>query len=345
MRRYSLATLLLFCVGCLSNAQVRKDTSELETSIQSIHDSAIACAPREMAEAETAIKFTRYESSMGRSNVAKGHLDRAIQLVATMLKKSSGAACESDRDGDGIADTLDKCPDIPEDFDGESDTDGCPDYDRDNDGIADDRDRCPLDKEDKDGFQDNDGCPEFDNDRDGLIDSVDQCANEPEDFDGYQDLDGCPDTDNDGDDVPDIKDRCPNQAGTAATGGCPDTYRYILVRESTIELRQKIMFKRNGSTLSPRSYPILSEIAKSLAQMPGIGVRIEGHTDSEGPELINQRKSQRQALAVRKYLMKKGIPGQRMAAVGYGEDRPVDDNDTEEGRETNRRIEIHLIKR
>jgi outer membrane protein OmpA-like peptidoglycan-associated protein/opacity protein-like surface antigen len=65
-----------------------------------------------------------------------------------------------DRDGDGIPDNLDKCPDEPEDKDGFQDADGCPDPDNDNDGIPDTMDKCPNDPETKNGFQDADGCPD-----------------------------------------------------------------------------------------------------------------------------------------------------------------------------------------
>ena len=65
-----------------------------------------------------------------------------------------------DRDGDGIKDDVDKCPDDPEDFDNFEDEDGCPDPDNDRDGIPDVDDKCPNIPEDKDGFQDEDGCPE-----------------------------------------------------------------------------------------------------------------------------------------------------------------------------------------
>jgi outer membrane protein OmpA-like peptidoglycan-associated protein len=339
---------LLICLGlsaCMGHSEVSRSTDKLESSLQLNRGNAEACAPRELAEAEAHIEFSRFESNAGRPLAARAHLGQAQALVASVLVKSKGASCEGDRDGDGIVDTLDRCPDIPEDFDGEEDTDGCPDYDRDGDGIADDRDRCPLDKEDKDGFEDNDGCPEFDNDRDGLIDTVDQCPNKAEDFDGYQDLDGCPDEDNDGDDIPDAQDRCPNQAGTAEAAGCPDTYRYIVVQQNVIVLRRQIVFTKGGTALNSRSFPILNEVARALSRMPGVGVRIEGHTDSEGPAARNQRVSARWARAVRKYLTRRGIPGQRLVAVGYGEDQPIDDNDSEEGRAANRRVEFHLIQR
>jgi len=98
-----------------------------------------------------------------------------------------------DSDGDGIPDNEDQCPDMPEDFDGYMDNDGCPDYDNDGDGIYDASDRCPNDPEDYDGFQDEDGCSDPDNDGDGIPDKFDKCPNTPEDKNGFQDDDGCPD--------------------------------------------------------------------------------------------------------------------------------------------------------
>ncbi|MCA9522313.1 MAG: thrombospondin type 3 repeat-containing protein [Myxococcales bacterium] len=165
-----------------------------------------------------------------------------------------------DRDGDGIPDIDDKCPDDPEDKDGFEDEDGCPDPDNDKDGICDPWvaqkgllgkyakichgiDRCPNEPEDKDGFQDEDGCPDPDNDKDGICDpwvsekgllgkyakickGKDQCPNEPEDKDGFQDEDGCPDLDNDLDGVPEPQDKCPDQPedwdGFQDDDGCPD---------------------------------------------------------------------------------------------------------------------------
>jgi OmpA-OmpF porin, OOP family len=142
-----------------------------------------------------------------------------------------------DRDGDGIKDDEDDCPDDPEDFDGFQDTKGdsppgrygCPDPDNDEDGIPDKEDRCPNDAEDRDGYQDADGCPEAndgDRDGDGILDSHDKCPDKPEDKDGFQDQDGCPDDDNDQDGIPDKQDRCPNDPedkdGFEDQDGCPD---------------------------------------------------------------------------------------------------------------------------
>ncbi len=92
-------------------------------------------------------------------------------LVWAPQPAGAGTPGHGDRDGDGIPDSLDACPDEPEDKDGFQDDDGCPDPDNDGDGIPDSRDKCPNEAEDKDGFQDEDGCPDPDNDGDGIPDS------------------------------------------------------------------------------------------------------------------------------------------------------------------------------
>ena len=134
-----------------------------------------------------------------------------------------------DRDGDGLKDDVDQCPDDPEDFDDFEDEDGCPEPDNDRDGILDVDDDCPNDPEDKDGFEDEDGCPEgneFDRDGDGILDKDDDCPDDPEDIDGFEDEDGCPDVDNDQDGILDVDDLCPDdpedEDGFEDTDGCPD---------------------------------------------------------------------------------------------------------------------------
>jgi len=129
-----------------------------------------------------------------------------------------------DRDGDGIADSRDLCPDEPEDFDGFEDTDGCPDPDNDKDGVLDVNDRCPNAPGPR-----GDGCPRSvgtDRDHDGIPDAMDKCPDDPEDKDGFQDDDGCPDPDNDMDGIPDVRDKCPNEPetfnGYQDDDGCPD---------------------------------------------------------------------------------------------------------------------------
>ena len=155
-----------------------------------------------------------------------------------------------DRDGDGIKDDLDKCPDEREDFDGFEDEDGCPEPDNDHDGIPDIKDKCPNVPEDMDGDEDTDGCPEppkdGDRDHDGIPDSRDKCPDDPEDKDGFEDEDGCPEPDNDHDGIPDVKDLCPNEPETfnkfRDEDGCPDRGG-VVVEDNNIVILKKIQFK------------------------------------------------------------------------------------------------------
>ena len=137
----------------------------------------------------------------------------------------SWAPRNHDRDGDGIPDDVDQCPDLPEDFDGFQDADGCPEGDNDDDGIPDKLDKCPNTKEDMDGFQDADGCPDPDNDQDHIPDTEDACPNEPGPPDPDPKKNGCPIRDTDGDGIPDDKDACPKEAGPPNAdpklNGCP----------------------------------------------------------------------------------------------------------------------------
>jgi outer membrane protein OmpA-like peptidoglycan-associated protein len=134
---------------------------------------------------------------------------------------------DPDNDKDGIADVDDGAPNEPEDMDQYADTDGVPDPDNDGDGILDAADQCPVEAETQNSYEDSDGCPDTvpDSDGDGLADNADQCINEAEDLDSFSDEDGCPDPDNDEDGVVDTSDRCVNTAGPVENHGCPDTDR------------------------------------------------------------------------------------------------------------------------
>ncbi len=270
-----------------------------------------------------------------------------------------------DADFDGIPDESDQCPDKPEDRDSFQDEDGCPDVDNDNDGVPDSRDKCPndsafcdgcpdydadgdgvpdsLDKcpnepEDPDGFQDDDGCPDRDNDSDGIADASDKCPNQDEDFDGFEDHDGCPDTDNDDDGVPDASDRCPNHAGLVDNEGCPkaEEIKGELVLEG-------VTFASGRAELTPNSATVLDDVVESLKEWEDVKVEIRGYTDSYGSNALNKRLSQNRATAVKDYLVRKGVDPSRLNAVGYGEADPIADNRTAEGREKNRRVELHRI--
>src|SRR6202012_5235005 len=238
-------------------------------------------------------------------------------------------------DGDGILDKVDKCPLDPEDKDGFEDGDGCPDPDNDKDGLLDKVDKCPNEPEDKDGFEDDDGCPDPDNDKDGVLDRDDKCPNEA----GLKENGGRPDKDRDGDGVIDRLDKCPDQPGPADNDGCPKP-KFIVVTKEKIELKQKVHFATNKSTIYADSFPMLGEVAQALKTRPEVKVRIEGHTDARGTMTHNMKLSQDRAESVKTYLVTQGIDPGRMEARGFGPTQPIDDNRTAKGRENNRRTEF-----
>ncbi|MEZ4471080.1 MAG: OmpA family protein [bacterium] len=292
---------------------------------------------------------------------------------------------DRDTDGDGLLDSVDGCPEDPEDKDDFEDSDGCPDLDNDNDGILDTADRCPNDPEDKDGFEDEDGCPDPDNDKDqildvddkcpndpetvngyddtdgcpdgipdtdgdGLNDQVDKCPKEPEDKDDFQDQDGCPDPDNDNDGILDVNDKCPlvpeTMNGIDDEDGCPDKkLTLVKVTKEKIIILQKVFFELDKDIIKPVSYPVLDEVAETMKAYTYIKkVEVQGHTDSQGKDDYNKDLSQRRADAVRKYIMDKGVEGERLTAVGFGEDEPIDTNKTKAGRANNRRVEFKILE-
>jgi outer membrane protein OmpA-like peptidoglycan-associated protein len=252
-----------------------------------------------------------------------------------------------DRDNDGIPDSLDKCPDNPEDRDGFQDEDGCPDYDNDLDGIPDSLDKCPDFREDYDGFQDIDGCPDYDNDHDGIPDSLDKCPNDPEDIDGFQDNDGCPDVDNDQDGVRDTLDKCPNVPGIAVNQGCPPDTTKPAKKEIDFPRSQILYglnFRKGTAELSFESYQFLEPIIQKLKSYPEVEIELHGHTDGIGEYMRNMQLSQMRAEAVRQYLISKGIDAERIRAVGFGSSSPIADNKTAAGRSQNRRVEMVRVK-
>ena len=102
----------------------------------------------------------------------------------------------------------------------------------------------------------------------------------------------------------------------------------------------QIRFGTYDNALTPESLDILDQIAAILIRFPDSKVAIIGHTDSTGELDENLRLSLLRATTVRDYLTDKGVPGQNLRALGYGEQMPVADNATPEGRAINRRIEF-----
>ena len=259
---------------------------------------------------------------------------------------------DPDNDGDRILDGDDKCPDVPEDRDGVDDEDGCPDgeaNDRDGDKILDVVDRCPDDPEDYDGWQDGDGCPDPDNDDDEILDVDDLCPDRPEDYDKFEDEDGCPDLDNDKDRILDTVDHCIDQPETYNNvdddDGCPDDGPVVDARTELVILKP-INFEFNKAIIKPDSYPILDAIVAALRGNPDILlVEIAGHTDERGDDGYNLELSNRRAAAVRDYLVHHGVAPGRLGSQGYGETHPIDKRSTERAWTVNRRVEFLILKR
>ncbi len=380
----ALLALSTGAAGCAAGVGLRAQVQSISERLDTVEKPAYKCAERALALSRSHVAFAIQELDEGDYFRASEHVDlasdAAVQAEAVARRPEcqedtdgdgipdpsdrcpeqaedmdgyedeDGCPEDQDTDGDGIPDSRDQCPRDPEDLDGVDDEDGCPDIelDRDGDGIPDASDRCPEQPEDKDGFEDTDGCPDPDNDQDGVLDAQDGCPLQPEDKDGFEDENGCPDPDNDQDRIPDVSDKCPNQPedydGDEDTDGCPDIYKTIIVRDDRIELKQKVFFATAKARILERSFELLNEVSAALRERKAVRVRIEGHTDSRGSARYNKTLSQQRADSVRRYLEGQGIGSDRLESVGLGEDVPIEDNRTADGRAANRRVEFHIIK-
>jgi outer membrane protein OmpA-like peptidoglycan-associated protein len=228
-----------------------------------------------------------------------------------------------DKDGDGVGDKEDRCPDVA----GLATLKGCPDSDGDN--VVDMDDKCPNTKA---GYiVDAAGCP-LDNDKDAIVNEEDLCP----DAAGTLVFKGCPDTDGDG--VGDNEDRCPKVMGTIANKGCPEITKQDV--KKITEIASKIFFETNSDKLKVASLAQLDELAIILKRYDAANLSIEGHTDSQGEDAFNLTLSQKRSASVKTYLMEKGIMESRLSSQGFGESKPIADNNTSDGRARNRRVEL-----
>ena len=267
---------------------------------------------------------------------AATHLYHSLGIITTFGKAREVAPpkeviipvveAPKDRDGDGIVDSLDACPDQA----GPASLNGCPD--RDNDGIADKDDACP----DVAGLAKYKGCPIPDTDKDGINDEEDKCPTVP----GVARYQGCPVPDTDKDGVNDEEDKCPNEAGPASNFGCPVIAPEVIEK---VNLAAKNIFFATGSAkLLAKSYPSLNNVVTILTDNPTYKVDIEGHTDTTGTQEKNHVLSHDRANSVKAYLISKGIDESRIKTEGYGSDRPIASNKTAAGKAKNRRVEMKL---
>jgi outer membrane protein OmpA-like peptidoglycan-associated protein len=112
--------------------------------------------------------------------------------------------------------------------------------------------------------------------------------------------------------------------------------------EISLRLTSDVLFDFNSAALRPESRTTLRDLAANMARYPDNRIIIEGHTDSVGSEAYNQRLSENRAANVADYLIDNGVPARMIIVYGYGELRPRATNDTAEGRQLNRRVEIHI---
>ncbi|HSC85681.1 MAG TPA: OmpA family protein [Polyangiaceae bacterium] len=217
------------------------------------------------------------------------------------------------------------------------------DEDSDGDGYPDAIDHCPNDKEDGLAPKESDGCPKApDADNDGIPDSLDKCPNEAEDFDGLADKDGCPEEDNDNDKVPDVKDACPEEVGPAnadaSLNGCPTLTK--VTDDGHVQILKSVEFESGNAKIRATSFPILDEIVLLMKAQPELTIEVQGHTDSKGIHDKNVKLSQDRAASVVKYISDQGVSASRLTSQGFGPDKPIDTNGTNEGRSKNRRVEF-----
>lgn len=156
------------------------------------------------------------------------------------------------------------------------------------------------------------------------------------------------DGDADDDGVFDRRDRCPDTpaGSTVSHNGCPlkeypaSATVQPPAQDEVIVLSGDVLFGFDSAQLTPAATSALDAVVARLSATDVQAIRVEGHTDSVGNDLYNQRLSERRAASVADYLVSRGVAPDKLSTQGHGESRPVADNDSEAGREQNRRVEI-----
>jgi OOP family OmpA-OmpF porin len=152
--------------------------------------------------------------------------------------------------------------------------------------------------------------------------------------------------------VPDGFDKCPNTpAGTVVdTAGCPLSLNQQAAKRVTLNLQEakivkeavdNVEFDFGKAVLRSVSFVTLNKLAQLLI-VRGLHLKLSGYTDNRGAEGLNLKLSKERAEAIRNYLIHKGANGNLIEAVGFGSAHPIADNNTDEGRQANRRVEFNI---
>jgi OmpA-OmpF porin, OOP family len=317
----------------------REPWPESDRDHDGIEDSADACP--DVPGRRTAVPRTNGCPELDPGELPPDiEVDRCSEDPTKRLGAALPADCPGhDRDHDGVPDAKDACPEQAGRPTDDPKTNGCPDRDR--DGIPDALDACPEHAGPQTTDPTTTGCP--DRDHDGIPDAKDACP----DHAGPQTADaktnGCPDRDQDG--IRDPLDACPDQPGPAdpdpQKNGCPKAR----IVGQTIQILDQVRFATASAKIvrGPESEEVLDAVLKIMKELPLLKVRVEGHTDNRGGKTFNQGLSARRAAAVRMWLVMHGIDVARLESAGFGQSRPLQPNETDDGRRKNRRVEFHII--
>ncbi len=302
-----------------------RDKSQLQNQLTALNNESadsVKKADLESCQAEKdalAGKLTGMAQQVAAANETSQQLTQLRQQFTSLEteKRQLVSALEhetKDIDADGVPDKLDKCLDSALGI--TVDANGCePFKDADQDGIADSKDRCPVSA--SKASVDKNGCDlpppaptpapippvPADGDKDGIADDIDLCT----------------DT---------AADTAVNPAGCAKT--------------ENINLKG-VTFEKGSAVLTTTSFPILDDAAVTLKKHPDLKIEVDGHTDSSGDKVANEKLSQSRAEAVMKYLVEKGAKAELLSAKGYGSSTPLADNATPDGKAQNRRVELKIL--
>jgi len=203
-----------------------------------------------------------------------------------------------------------------------------------------------------------------DGDGEAMFAMSDRCPDEPEDFDGFEDEDGCVDRDNDGDGIPDAheyvagrwtncdyapahlggeivdcRDMPEDRDGITDHDGCPDV-TCGLCPTASLPVRLHI---GEGGRLGAETEALLDEVAASMNTAPEAQFAVDAHVDAKGSDAANKRVTARVAAEVVLALVRRGVARERVTPRGRGEEAPIADNKTAEGRRANRRVEFIVL--